>query len=234
MGPFRTFDSSAIAIEIQIRLNRARHTANIRSDSSRSSTARARTMLPTIVAATTKASSSRFRRTFGPTKALRWHRCFLPNRFYRRPEEDHRAGTGDARRRRPDRPVCRLRTTFGKVTEERDAEDLQRLPARHANDAGRNDQRRPARFHKNLTGEDASLADILLSGCQRRVQKLTSRWGRMFSAWRPKADNERATVHRREGGSNRNPHPQLDGSHPGRLAAANEVPSRRLRRSTEK
>src|SRR4051794_4335312 len=51
MGSFQTFDSSAIAIEIQIRLNRARHTANIRSDSSRSSTARARTMLPTIVAA---------------------------------------------------------------------------------------------------------------------------------------------------------------------------------------
>ena len=30
--------------------------------------------------------------------ALRWHRRLLPNRLHRRPEEDHRAGAGDARR----------------------------------------------------------------------------------------------------------------------------------------
>src|SRR5438034_10996611 len=32
--------------------------------------------------------------------ALRWHRRLLTDRFHRRPEEDHRAGTGDAWRRR--------------------------------------------------------------------------------------------------------------------------------------
>ena len=48
-------------------------------------------------------------------------------------------------------PYAELRTIIGKVAEERDAEDLQRLPARHADHAGGNDQRRPAGFHKNLT-----------------------------------------------------------------------------------
>ena len=41
--------------------------------------------------------------------ALRRHRRLLPDRLHRGSEEDHRAGAGDARRRRPDRALCRLR-----------------------------------------------------------------------------------------------------------------------------
>ena len=41
--------------------------------------------------------------------ALRRHRRLLADRLHGRPEEDHRAGPGDARRRRPDRALCRLR-----------------------------------------------------------------------------------------------------------------------------
>ena len=37
--------------------------------------------------------------------ALRRHRRLLADRFHRRPQEDHRAGAGDAWRRRPDRAV---------------------------------------------------------------------------------------------------------------------------------
>ena len=43
--------------------------------------------------------------------ALRRHRCLLPDRFHRGPQADHGAGPGDARRRRPDRSLRRLRTT---------------------------------------------------------------------------------------------------------------------------
>ncbi len=39
--------------------------------------------------------------------ALRRHRRLLPDRFHRGPQEDHGAGAGDARRRRPDRPLRR-------------------------------------------------------------------------------------------------------------------------------
>ena len=41
--------------------------------------------------------------------ALRRHRRVLPDRLHRGPQEDHRAGPGDARRRRPDRSLRRLR-----------------------------------------------------------------------------------------------------------------------------
>jgi pimeloyl-ACP methyl ester carboxylesterase len=70
---------------------------------------------------------------------LRRHRRLLTDRFHRRPQEGHRAGPGDARRRRSDRPLCRLRTIVGQASEERDAEDLHGLPARHADHAGRHD-----------------------------------------------------------------------------------------------
>ena len=44
--------------------------------------------------------------------ALRWHRRVLADRFHGRPEEDHRACTGDAWRRRSDRALCRLPVHF--------------------------------------------------------------------------------------------------------------------------
>jgi non-heme chloroperoxidase len=58
-------------------------------------------------------------------------------------EKDHRAGAGDAQRRRPDRSLCGRGAVVGKAAEERDAEDLQGFSARHADDASRHDQRRP-------------------------------------------------------------------------------------------
>src|SRR5205807_5071517 len=42
--------------------------------------------------------------------ALRWHRRLLADRFHRRPQEDHSAGAGDARRRRSDCSLRRRRT----------------------------------------------------------------------------------------------------------------------------
>src|SRR6266536_1557665 len=72
---------------------------------------------------------------------LRRHRCLLPDRFHRGPHEDHGAGPGDARRRRPDRSLRRLRTAIRAARAERDAEDLQRIPARPADHRGRDDQR---------------------------------------------------------------------------------------------
>ena len=62
----------------------------------------------------------------------------------RGPQEDQRAGPGDARRRRPGCPLRRLRTAVRAARAERDAEDVQRIPARHADHPGRDDQRRPA------------------------------------------------------------------------------------------
>ena len=41
--------------------------------------------------------------------ALRRHCRLFPNRFHRRPQEDHRPGVGHAQRRRPDRALCRRR-----------------------------------------------------------------------------------------------------------------------------
>jgi non-heme chloroperoxidase len=47
--------------------------------------------------------------------------------------------------------LCRRRTLVGKAVEEPDAQDLQGLPARHADDAGRHDQCRPAGFPESIT-----------------------------------------------------------------------------------
>ena len=47
-------------------------------------------------------------------------------------------------------PYRGLRTTVRETAHERDAEDVPRLPARHANHAGRHDQRRPPGFHPVL------------------------------------------------------------------------------------
>ena len=81
--------------------------------------------------------------------ALRRHRRLLADRFHRGPEEDQRAGAGDAWRRRPDRALCRLRAAVGEASEERHAEDLQGLSARHADHGSRHHQRRPAGVHQS-------------------------------------------------------------------------------------
>src|SRR6185437_16155773 len=84
--------------------------------------------------------------------ALRRHRRLLPDRFHRGPQEDHGAGPGHARRRRPDRALRGLRAAVREARAERDAEDVPGLPARHADHPGRDDQRRPAGLHPVLTG----------------------------------------------------------------------------------
>ncbi len=60
--------------------------------------------------------------------ALRRHRRLLADRLHRGPEEDQRAGAGDARRRRSDRALRGLRAAVGEAPEERHAEDLPGLP----------------------------------------------------------------------------------------------------------
>ena len=88
--------------------------------------------------------------------ALRRHRRLLADRLHRGSEEDHGARPGHAWRRRSDRPLCRFRAIVGQAFEERDAEDLQRLPARHADHGSGHDQRRPARLHQGLIGHPTS------------------------------------------------------------------------------
>ncbi len=97
-----------------------------------------------------------------------------------------------ARRRRPDRSLRRLRTTVGGTRAERDAEVVQGLPARHADHAGRDDQRRPAGLAADLTSEitnPTSAASTLLlltplspspvagtAQVQRRARRTSSGW----------------------------------------------------------
>src|ERR1700722_8732960 len=82
--------------------------------------------------------------------ALRRHRRVLADRFHRRSQEDHRSCAGHAQRRRPDRALRRRRAALRQAAEARHAEDLQGLPARHADHRGRYHQRRPAGFHPRL------------------------------------------------------------------------------------
>ena len=63
-----------------------------------------------------------------------------------------RASAGDAQRGRSDRSLRRSRTIVGQTVEEREAQDLQRLPARHADHACRDDQCRPFGVPQGLTG----------------------------------------------------------------------------------
>ena len=48
-------------------------------------------------------------------------------------------------------PYADCRAAVGQAAEERHAEDLQGLSARHADDAGRHDQRRPAGLPQGMT-----------------------------------------------------------------------------------
>jgi pimeloyl-ACP methyl ester carboxylesterase len=52
--------------------------------------------------------------------------------------------------RRSDRSLCRRWTIVGKAAEERNVENLQGLPPRHADNAGGYDQCRPAGIHESL------------------------------------------------------------------------------------
>ena len=55
-------------------------------------------------------------------------------------------------------PYADCRPAVGQAPQERHAEDLQGLPARHADHARRHDQRRPAGLHQGLTYVAASSA----------------------------------------------------------------------------
>jgi DNA-binding SARP family transcriptional activator len=50
----------------------------------------------------------------------------------------------------PDRSLCRCRALVGQTPEERDAQDLQELPARHADNASGHDQHRSPRLHQSM------------------------------------------------------------------------------------
>src|SRR5262245_61972159 len=65
---------------------------------------------------------------------------------------------GDAWRRRPDRSLRRFRSAVGEAFEEWHAEDLQGLPAWHADHRGRGHQRRPAGLHHGLADRRPSAA----------------------------------------------------------------------------
>ena len=93
-------------------------------------------------------------------------------------KKDHRAGPCDARRRRSDRPLCRLRAIIDKAAEERDAKDLQGLPAWHANHPGRHDQCRPVGLSE----------DVALTGTMQRLEPQVLHeapwfWGLEFHEW---------------------------------------------------
>jgi non-heme chloroperoxidase len=78
------------------------------------------------------------------------------NRLLRRPQEDHHTGDGDAQRRRSDRALRRLRANVSETAEERDAEDLQRIPAWHAHHGSRDNQRQPAGLSEGVTAGAAA------------------------------------------------------------------------------
>jgi hypothetical protein len=63
---------------------------------------------------------------------------------------------GDAQRRRSDRALRRLRANVSETAEERDAEDLQRIPAWHAHHGSRDNQRRPAGLSEGVTAGAAA------------------------------------------------------------------------------
>jgi non-heme chloroperoxidase len=64
------------------------------------------------------------------------------------------ANAGDARRRRPDRPLQGRGLALGEAAEEQHAEDLSRLPARHADHPRRRDQPGPPGVHSSVKPSD--------------------------------------------------------------------------------
>ena len=95
-------------------------------------------------AATTRSARRRRSRSCRRGRGLRRHRRLLSDRLHRGPQEHHGARARDAQRRRPDRPLRGLRTAVLAAPGTRDAQDVRRIPARDADDPGRDDQRRPA------------------------------------------------------------------------------------------
>ncbi len=61
-------------------------------------------------------------------------------------------------RRRPDRPLRGVGPEVGRAAAERDAQDLSGLPARHADDPARDDQRGPARLIRGAKPGDRALS----------------------------------------------------------------------------
>ena len=80
-------------------------------------------------------------------------------------------------------PYDGLRTTVREARAERDAEDIQGIPARHADHAGRHDQRRPARVRAILT-ESPSGARLSFSASSFRTRSSRSQicWRRISSS----------------------------------------------------
>src|SRR5215207_197930 len=76
--------------------------------------------------------------------ALRRHRRLLADGLHRGPQADQRPGPRDAQPRRPDRSLQGIGSAGGRALAERDAQDLRGVSARHADDRGLHDQRRPA------------------------------------------------------------------------------------------
>ena len=105
--------------------------------------------------------------------ALRRHRRLLADRFHRRPEEDHRAvlvmhGEDDQIV-----PYADSGPLSAKLLQERDAEDLQGLPARHAHDASRDDQRRPAGLPESVTASQQAEGRSTSSAGSRAIMLIT-------------------------------------------------------------
>ena len=101
----------------------------------------------------------------GAKAAIRRHRGLLPDRFHRGPQENICPGLGDARRRRPDRPLRRLRTAVREARKERGPENVRWVPPRDADHPGRDDQRRSAGLHPVLKVS----GPVILVGRRRQV-----------------------------------------------------------------
>ena len=103
----------------------------------------------------------------------------LPDRLHRGSEEDHRSGSGDAQRGRPDRAVRGCRPDVGQAAEERNTEDLQGFPARHADHPRGHHQRRPAGV-SSVLGQTSTSRLSRRSSCGRSTVKHSSQIMRAF------------------------------------------------------
>src|SRR4029453_13917591 len=101
---------------------------------------------------------------------VRWHQSLLGDRLYRRPEEDRRADSRPAWRRRPDRPDRRFRAALLETANEGNSQGPPGFPTRHVYDTRRRDQSPASRFHKELTCNAVRTAGTAFaSSAERRV-----------------------------------------------------------------
>ena len=77
-------------------------------------------------------------------------KAFSETDFTRRPQEHQCADARDARRRRSNRADRRFRTSVSEASQERHAQDLREVPARHVHDTRRRDQPGPPCIHQVL------------------------------------------------------------------------------------